>query len=202
MALADDALQTSLEYYVDLAPARSYVPQPFSDDSLGDRLKASARFAVVRDIDTAASLAGTGSRAIRDTSRNALIRNIREERGRWARIPAPDACGFCRLLGTRGPVYHTKRNALASHDWCGCEARIARPGQELKRPAYMDGWNDDYERVRSRVQRAGGPLTGRAGRNAIVNEWNKELYATGVRTRSTKGGGGGDGQAWRDAQVA
>jgi len=50
----------------------------------------------------------------------------------------------------------------------------------------MDGWNDDYERVRARVVAAGGPTSGKEGRNAIVNEWNKELYAKGIRTRGKK----------------
>lgn len=50
----------------------------------------------------------------------------------------------------------------------------------------MDGWNDDYERIRSRVVALGLPTSGKEGRNAIVNEWNKELYAKGIRTRSKK----------------
>ena len=193
--LADDAREISLEYYADLAPSLSYIPQPFEDKTLRDRLSASARFAVVSPKDTQALLEGTGVRAIHDTSRETLIRNVRKERGKWARIPAYDACGFCRLLGTRGPVYSSKHAALASHDGCGCEARIARPGQRIQRPKYMDGWNDDYERVRSRVVALGGPTSGKAGRNAIVNEWNKELFRTGIRSRSK----GHDDSSLRDA---
>jgi len=59
----------------------------------------------------------------------------------------------------------------------------------LERPKYMDGWNDDYERIRSRVERLGKPTSGKEGRNAIVSEWNKELYAKGIRTRSKKADG-------------
>jgi len=188
-ALADDARELSLQYYVDLAPSLSYVPLPFEDETLPDRLAASARSAVVSPTDTQSLLEGSGIRAIYDTSRETLIRNVRKERGKWARVPAADACGFCRLLGTRGPVYSSKHAALASHDGCGCEARIARPGMRLERPKYMDGWNDDYERIRSRVERLGKPTSGKEGRNAIVSEWNKELYAKGIRTRSKKADG-------------
>lgn len=184
MDLVDDVVESSLEHYADLAPALSYIPRAFPDRTMADRLGASARFAVSSNTDTESLLRGTGIRSIHDASRETLIKNVRKEGGKWARIPAYDACGFCRLLGTRGPVYRSKHAALASHDGCGCEARIARPGQRLERPKYMAGWNDDYERHRSRVSAVGGPLTGRAGLNAIANSWNRELYVTGVRTRS------------------
>lgn len=186
--LSDDALAVSLEYYEDLAPARTYVPRAFPDDTMSARLAASARWAVVKHDEPAPLLEGTGVRAIRDTSRNTLIRNVREERGRWARVPAIDACGFCRLLGARGPVYRSEHAALASHDDCKCRARIARPGMTLERPEYMSGWNDDYKRHRESVIAAGGTVTGKQGRNNIVNSWNRELYANGTRTRTPKGG--------------
>lgn len=187
MGLSDDATEASLEHYADLAPNLSYIPRPFPDPTLPDRLAASARSAVVSATDTEALLKGTGVRAIHDVSRETLIKNVRKERGKWARIPAYDACGFCRLLGTRGPVYSSKHAALASHDGCGCDAFIARPGQQLKRPKYMDGWNDEYKRIRGLVEAAGGPTSGKDGRNAIVNAWNRDLFAKGIRTRSTKG---------------
>lgn len=185
--LSDDALQFSLEFYEDLAPARSYIPRVFPDDTLSPRLAASARWAVSKHEDPSPFLEGTGIRAIRDVSRNNLISNVRQEGGRWARIPAVDACGFCRLLGARGPVYKSAHAALASHDKCKCKARVARPGMTLERPEYMSGWNDDYLRIRQSVINAGGTVTGKQGRNNIVNAWNRELYATGVRTREPKG---------------
>lgn len=184
MELRDDAIAATIDYYIDLAPRLDYTPTPAEDKTLPQRLATSARVAVVKSADTASLLEGTGIRAIHDGSRETLIRNVRRERGKWARIPSYDACGFCRLLGTRGPVYSSKHAALASHDGCGCEARIARPGMRLERPTYMAGWNDDYQRIRARVEAAGGPTSGKAGRNAIVSEWNKELYAKGIRSRS------------------
>lgn len=183
MELVDEAVHTTLEYYVDLAPRNRFTPRPVDDETLPDRLAASARSAVVSATDTVSLLEGSGVRAIHDASRNTLIENVRRERGRWARIPAYDACGFCRILGSRGPVYRSKHAALASHDGCGCEARIARPGMSLKRPAYMDGWDEDYKRHREAVKAAGLSLTGRDAINNIANSWNKELYATGVRSR-------------------
>lgn len=183
MGLADDVVEATLDYYHDLAPRNRYVPKPFPDDTLPDRLAASARSAVASDTDTTARLQGSGVRALHDVSRNTLIENVRKERGKWARVPAYDACGFCRILGTRGPVYRSKTVALASHDGCGCEARVARPGSRLVLPKYMDGWNDDY-------RRHVGAAKGKYGRdqiNAIANSWNRELFATGVRSRSKAG---------------
>lgn len=182
--LSDDALEFTLQFYEDLSPTSSYIPKAFPDESFEDRLAASARYAVVSPTETESVLEGTGIRALHDVSRNNLIKNVRQERGRWARIPAPDACGFCRLLGARGPVYRSEHAALASHDRCKCRARIARPGMTLERPDYMSGWNDDYLRHRQSVINAGGPVTGKAGRNAIVNSWNRELFADGTRERS------------------
>lgn len=184
MELSDDAVEASLEHYADLAPNLSYIPRPFPDETLPGRLAASARSAVVSGTETEALLKGTGVRTLHDVSRETLIKNVRKERGKWARIPSYDACGFCRLLGTRGPVYSSKHAALASHDGCGCEAFVARPGQRLKRPKYMDGWNDDYQRIRASVVASGGPTSGKDGRNAIVNAWNRDLFAKGIRTRS------------------
>ncbi|UOW93073.1 capsid maturation protease [Mycobacterium phage NoShow] len=178
MALRDDAITSTLDYYVDLAPRLDYNPFPAEDETLPRRLATSARVAVVQPTDTASLLEGVGIRAIHDGSRETLIQNVRKERGKWARIPAYDACGFCRILGTRGPVYRSKHAALASHDGCGCEARIARPGMRLERPAYMRTWNDDYERHRDAVS-----ASGRDALKAIANSWNRELYAQGIRVR-------------------
>lgn len=183
MGLHDDVVEASLDYYHDLAPRNRYVPKPFPDDTLPDRLASSARAAVASPTDTASRLVGTGVRTLHDVSRNTLIENVRREKGKWARVPAEDACGFCRILGTRGPVYRSKHAALASHDGCGCEARIQRPGTTLELPKYMAGWNDDY-------RRHVGAAKGKSGRdqiNAIANSWNRELFATGVRDRSKKG---------------
>ena len=184
--LSDDALQFTLEFYMDLAPNLPYNPQAFRDETLFQRLAASARFAVVDPAPTEVLLEGTGVRAIRDTSRNNLIKNVRAEKhgARWARIPADNACGFCRMLGTRGPVYHSEHAAAASHDKCKCGVVVARPGMTLERPEYMSGWNDDYLRHRQAVIDAGETVTGKQGRNNIVNSWNRELFALGIRERS------------------
>lgn len=183
-SLNDDAIEITLEYYEDLAPSRRYMPRVFPDESIEDRLAASARWAMAKTQEPSLALEGTGVRAIHDSSRNTLIKNVRAEGGKWARIPSYDACGFCRLLGSRGPVYRSEHAALASHDRCKCKARVARPGMTLVRPEYMSSWDDDYRRHRSAVIAAGGTVTGKQGRNNIVNSWNRELYATGVRTRT------------------
>lgn len=181
--LADDATEWTLEFYDELAPGRPFVSTPFVDDTLSPRLEASARFALTQN-DSESFLERTGIRAIHDQSRSTLIENVTRERGKWYRIPAADACGFCRLLGTRGPVYRSAHAAAASHDKCKCRVAVQRPGMSHKAPDYMSGWNDDYKRHRNAVIAAGQTVSGKEGRNNIVNSWNRELFATGVRQRT------------------
>ena len=186
MELADDAAAATVLHYDSLPSRRDFTPTPRVDDTLADRLEASARYALLTEEvkDPPSQLERTGVRAIHDTSRNTLIENVQEEGGRWARIPSFDACGFCRMLGTRGPVYRSAHAAAASHDKCKCEVRVQRPGMTLTRPEYMSGWNDDYKRHRALVIAEGKTVTGKEGRNNIVNSWNRELFAQGIRERT------------------
>lgn len=40
----------------------------------------------------------------------------------WARAAAGDACGFCAMLASRGPVYSTETVGFEAHDHCSCSA--------------------------------------------------------------------------------
>lgn len=181
--LADDATVWTLNFYDELAPERPFISTPFVDSSLEARVSANARFAITQD-NTASFLEGSGTRAVNDQARSTLIKNVENEGGKWYRIPSADACGFCRLLATRGPVYKTAHTAAASHDKCKCRVAVQRPGMSYEKPSYMSSWNDDYKRHRSAVIAEGGTVSGKEGRNNIVNAWNRELYATGIRTRT------------------
>lgn len=170
--LADDAAYASVEYYQNLAPQLDFSPQVQIDDTLGPRLKASARFALEEKA-TESFLEGTGVRAIRDTARNTLIENVKGEGGKWYRIPKEDACGFCRLLGTRGPVYRSEHAAAASHDKCKCEVAVQRPGMSHTRPAYMNAWDNDYRIARRETLDLGRSPS----LDNIVNTWNRNIRA-------------------------
>lgn len=180
--LADDAVELSKEYFDDLAPRNAYRAEGFSDSTLGDRVEANARFALSDSgpEDVAGQLERSGIRGISDQARNTLIYNAEREGGKWFRIPQATACGFCRLLATRGPVYKSAHAAAASHDKCKCSVAIERPGMSYTRPAYMNAWNNDYRKYRRETVDAGlAPSL-----DNIVNAWNRgiraELRALGV----------------------
>lgn len=161
-----------MQYYEELKPTSLYLPEPFIDPSLEARLTRSAYFAT-GEPDTAAFLEGTASRAIFDQSRSTLISNVEREHGRWYRIPSSTACGFCRLLATRGPVYKSAHAAAASHDRCKCKVAVQRPGMSHTKPKYMDSWDDDYKRHRAEVIKEGL----KPDLDNIVNAWNREIKA-------------------------
>jgi hypothetical protein len=170
--LADEATEWSLQYYEELLPESNFVPEPFVDPTFEPRLSASARYAVSEE-KTATVLEGSGTRAIMDQSRSTLIHNAKREHGNWYRVASPDACGFCRLLATRGPVYHSAHAAAASHDRCKCRVAVERPGMTHKPPAYAHGWNRDYENLRAQVIRDKQKPT----LDNIVNAWNRQIRA-------------------------
>lgn len=180
--LADDATEAAKEFYDSLPTTSSYRAQSFDDPTLAGRLEASARYAIASDEVKAveSQLARTGTRAIFDQSRSTLISNVEREGGKWYRIPSADACGFCRILGSRGPVYKSSHAAAASHDDCKCRVDVERPGMRHSRPSYMSTWDDDYRRHRASVIRSGENPT----MNNIANSWNRELFASGVRSRT------------------
>ncbi|AER47561.1 head maturation protease [Mycobacterium phage DS6A] len=99
-------------------------------------------------------LAGSTSRMIADASRQTVIGNAAAEGIRWARVAAPGACTFCAMLATRGPVYHSEADALASHDHCKCLAVPVRRPSLWQPPAYVDRWTDEYYAARAAVGEA------------------------------------------------
>jgi transcription elongation factor Elf1 len=190
-------------YYEELAPAARFRPKSFYDKDLPERIKAAARFAFadaarkqlgLEKVDGATEaffksgetitsnmvssitevLEGTAERTIRDQARNTLVHNAKQERGaRWRRIPSADACPFCRMLSINGAIYKSETTALASHDWCKCEARVARPGGTVEVPDYMSSWRDDYEKARDAAHERGDHVNA----DSIVNAWNRQLRA-------------------------
>lgn len=76
-----------------------------------EQLSASARWAALQPHPITA-LQGSASRAVMAMSRNTVLHNVAREPGaRWARHASANACGFCRLLATRGAVYRSEASA-------------------------------------------------------------------------------------------
>ncbi|MCC9182576.1 hypothetical protein [Mycolicibacterium mageritense] len=110
------------------------------------QLAASARWALLQR-DPAEALKGSATRAVFGASRNTVILNARREGVRWARHASATACGFCRMLATRGAVYRGEALAKKSHDRCHCIAVPDRDGT-YEPPAYVEQWQADYVAAR------------------------------------------------------
>lgn len=150
------AAELSTQWYVDLAPERSFTPTPVEPADT-DQIAATVRWAVGplfggdRSL-VPEQLAGGVQRHVTNTSRETLLDNASSEKGtRWARHASPGACGWCRMLAIGDPVYRSKKTALKSHDWCNCTANVVRPGEDFERPAYAKKWKKDYEDARDEV---------------------------------------------------
>lgn len=111
-----------------------------------DQLAISARWAMLQT-DPAAALKGTATRAVFSGSRDTVIENTNREGVRWARHASANACGFCRMLATRGAVYHSQALAKKSHDNCHCLAVPDRDGLYVPAP-YVAQWERDYAQAR------------------------------------------------------
>ena len=173
--LADDATEFSKEFYRDLDPRSSFSPEGYVDRTLAPRVEANGRYAFSDSgpSDVAGQLERSATRAVGDQARNTLIHNTELEGGKWYRIASATACGFCRLLATRGPVYKSAHAACASLDFCQCKVDVVRPGMTHTPPAYMRTWNDDYRKYRREVIDSGQ----KASLDNIVNAWNRGIRA-------------------------
>ncbi|AHY26830.1 MuF-like minor capsid protein [Mycobacterium phage ZoeJ] len=129
------------------APAKGklFVPEPAALPD-PDRLGANARWALLQN-DPVVALQGSATRAVMDSSRRTVLDNAKREGVRWARYASITACGFCRMLATRGSVYKSADTALRSHDHCVCLAVPDRNGT-YQPPDYVQQWEQDYLQAR------------------------------------------------------
>lgn len=101
--------------------------------------------------DTTQALSGAAQRQVFGASRDTVLHNAAREKVRFARYASATACPWCRVLATRGAVYHTDASAAAGHDNCHCIAVPVRSGNPYTPPDYVDTWTDDYEQARREV---------------------------------------------------
>lgn len=111
-----------------------------------EQLAISARWAMLQ-ADPTAALKGTATRSVFSGSRDTVITNTNREGVRWARHASANACGFCRMLATRGAVYRSQALAKKSHDHCHCLAVPDRDGLYVPAP-YVEQWERDYTQAR------------------------------------------------------
>ena len=111
-----------------------------------EQLAANARWALLQDA-TVALLQGAATRSVFNSSRATVLDNAEREGVRWARHASANACGFCRMLATRGAVYHSAALARKSHGGCHCLAVPDRDGTYQPAP-YVAQWERDYAAAR------------------------------------------------------
>lgn len=91
---------------------------------------------------TAAYLAGKIDEFVKQPARDTIMQNVRSDRfARYARIPDGKACDFCKMLGSRGFVYHSAAKAGDKgdqyHPFCNCQIAVSF---DPKMQFYYKGW--------------------------------------------------------------
>ena len=156
--------QISAHWYHSLAPDVPFAaaPGPLPPP---EQLQANADYALTT-ADPSGALSGTTERHVFTTSGETVAANADREHVRYARYASANACAFCRVLATRGPVYTSEAAATrvsggrggrprgsraigdSYHDNCHCVAVPVRPGDNYQPPDYVDQWQRDYVAAR------------------------------------------------------
>ncbi len=136
----------SATYYEDQPGGTpGFIAKP-ADPTPQARLAASARWAMLQSVPRTA-LSGASARFLFEHSRTTIVGNAAREDVRWARHASANACGFCRMLATRGTVYRGAATAKRSHNGCHCIAVPDRDGNYEPAP-YVAQWEKDYKAAR------------------------------------------------------
>lgn len=153
-----------------------FVPQLADLPPVG-QLAAQARWSVLqaKPVET---LQGKAGQMVFDESRRTVIDNTTRERVRWARHASANACGFCRMLATRGAVYRSESLAKKSHPNCHCLAVPNRDGR-YEPPPYVEKWRQEYKDARAAGLVSPGSIANaldahRAGRDNRANLAQRE----------------------------
>lgn len=127
-----------------------WIPEDDNPPPIEQRLAAAEKKAV-----------GAAQKIVADVGRDTIVEAVAEDPGviAWARHTGPDACAFCALMVSRGPVYHTRETAGAGanrrfegggeykfHDNCDCTVYPLFEGQIWEPPQYVLDWDDLYTR--------------------------------------------------------
>lgn len=119
-------------------------------------------------------LAGSAKRLVANAARDTITDNANIEGVRWARYASANACAFCRLLATRGPVYHSERSAKFV---VGREKQMSRAERRQRAAARMAGQPDPFRRVE---------YTGQArGTRALGEKYHDHCRCIPVPVRSS-----------------
>lgn len=150
------------DWYIESAPDLPYTPVTAGLPNAAALTK-STQWALGADGDEALKrMSGTLQRAVFNGARDTTLTNVKRERhAMWARHASANACEFCRLLATRGAVYHSASTASGKkyHDHCHCVAIEVRPGGKYEPPAYVQDWEGQYQQARKDASKDGAVTT-------------------------------------------
>ncbi len=85
----------------------------------------------------------------------------------WARVTSPTPCGWCAMLSSRGPVYHTRETAgFQAHDHCACH-----PEPVFSRDAPWPGRGREFEELWKKTT---GDVSGKEKVRAFRRAYEKQ----------------------------
>jgi hypothetical protein len=96
---------------------------------------------------TLSRLSGGVQRGVAGADRDTIAASVGSDPlgPRYARHASGNACAFCALVATRGPVYRSEDTAGGKyHDHCHCVAVPVWPGQDYEAAPYVKGWDKAY----------------------------------------------------------
>lgn len=133
------------QWYNELAPEADFVATPVVDlnPTQIDKTISWALYAPgnAAPVDR---LSGAAKRIVQNAARDTIVQSAEQEGVRWARYASADACAFCRLLATRGPVYRTERSAKFV---VGRAKSMTARQRRTRAAARMAGQNDPFVAV-------------------------------------------------------
>lgn len=177
----DAAALDAVDWYDDLREAAG-VPGRFrahmADPAPRDQAAAVARWAAgplfggnPQPVQALEHLSGGVQRLVLQPARQTIADSVDRDPAdaRWARVPSGvTTCAFCRLLASRGAVYHSAETAggLANgyHGECDCVPTPVWPGED--EPYDVDALLEEYNAARDK---AGGDP------KAIIAQMRKDL---------------------------
>lgn len=156
------AAAVAAEFYQELRdssgitdPYEASIPEPGDADALAGDV-ARAVDARVEPQQTAQRLHASAKRRVMERADAVLVANAKADPAhpKWALVPHPGACAWCRFLASQDFAYSSEASALAArHDNCLCTPVV---DFDVENP-HLDGYDpgayfDEYAEARSRIE--------------------------------------------------
>lgn len=120
-------------------------------------------FSATPDADLALSrLAGGLQRQVAGVDRATIADNVDSDRAgaTFARHASANACAWCAMLASRGPVYRSEATATGAryHDSCHCVAVPSWSGEDYQPAPYVARWDRAYRDAVKATTSSGQPI--------------------------------------------